>query len=87
MKYTEEQYKAMAASFNSKSMLAKLIVIKSNPEVLKLVCDKEGRLILELMDAEANKNEWDLFFDFPSNLFEFEEGVRAVMELIGIKLY
>jgi hypothetical protein len=86
MKYTESQWRELAKRFNSKSILAKLITIKTNPDVFKLFCDSDGRLTLRLVDDAANQLELDLLFDLPSNLLEYTEGIKALFELANIKL-
>ena len=87
MKYTESQYRELATRFNSKSILAKLITIKANTDVFKLLCDSEGRITLQLVDDDANRLELDLLFDLPSNILEHPEGIKAMFELSGIKLH
>jgi hypothetical protein len=87
MKYTEAQYIELAKRFNSKSILAKLITIKTNPDVFKLFCDSDGRLTLRLVDDAANQLELDLLFDFQSDLIETAEGIKALFELVDIKLH
>lgn len=87
MKYTENQYRELATRFNSKSILAKLITIKTNTDVFKLLCDSEGRITLQLVDDDANRLELDLLFDLPSNILEHAEGIKAMFELSGVKLH
>ena len=87
MKYNESQYRELATRFNSKSILAKLITIKANTDVFKLLCDSEGRITLQLVDDDANRLELDLLFDLQSNLLETTEGIKAMFELSGIKLH
>jgi hypothetical protein len=87
MKFTETQWQELAKRFNSKSILAKLITIKTNPDVFKLFCDSDGRLTLRLVDDAANQLELDLLFDFQSNLLEYPEGIKALFELADIKIY
>jgi len=87
MNYTKEQFIELAKRFNEKSILGKLITIKSNPELFKLHCDNCGRITLRLGDDASNEAEYDLLFDFNSNILEHPEGVKAMFELSGIKLY
>ena len=87
MKFSESQYQELATRFNSKSILAKLITIKTNTDVFKLLCDSEGRITLQLIDDDANRLELDLLFDLPSNILEHPEGIKAMFELSGIKLH
>ena len=86
-KFTETEYKELASRFNNKSILAKLITIKSNTDIFKLLCDSDGRVTLQLVDDDANRLELDLLFDLPSNILEHTEGIKAMFELSGIKLY
>ncbi len=87
MKYTKSEYIELSKRFNSKSILAKLIIIKTNTDVFKLFCDSEGRITLRLVDDGANELELDLLFDLPSNILEHIEGIKALFELANIKLH
>ena len=84
---TQADYKILSERFNSKSILAKLILIKSNTDLFRLYCDSDGRITLRLVDDSANQSEFDLLFDFPSNILEHPDGIKAMFELSGIKLY
>lgn len=86
-KLTPSDYKILAERFNSKSILAKLILIKSNTDLFKLYCDSEGRITLRLADDDANRLELDLLFDFPSNVFEHVDAIKAMFDLASIKLH
>ena len=85
-KYTKVQWQKMADSFNSKGILGKLLIIKSNPELLRLECDKNGWVTLRMVEDEDNLLEHDLLFEFPGSPFEDMLGIKAVFELMNIKI-
>ena len=67
MMYTEQQWKTLSNTFNSKKFLGKLMLIKQHPTIFKLEVDN-GWFMLRLHDQEAMENEFDMLFQFPNEL-------------------
>lgn len=83
MKYNLDQYKTLAERFNSKSFLGKLMLIKQTPDLFTLEVS-DGNFFLRLNDDEAQKNELDMLFSFPSILSDKE--FKDLFSLLDIKI-
>ena len=66
MKYTVEQYKILAERFNKQTFLGKLVLIKQNSTIFRIVSD--GYNVRLRLEEEAQKLELDLLFEFPTFL-------------------
>jgi hypothetical protein len=66
-KFTKQEWETLAKRFNEKKMLGKLMLIKQNKNIFKLEQDN-GWFMLRLHDQEAMENEYDMLFNFPSEL-------------------
>jgi hypothetical protein len=66
-KFTKQEWETLAKRFNEKKMLGKLMLIKQNKDIFKLEHDN-GWFMLRLHDQEAMENEYDMLFNFPSEL-------------------
>tara|TARA_R110000782_G_scaffold260726_1_gene352044 strand:- start:384 stop:635 length:252 start_codon:yes stop_codon:yes gene_type:complete len=82
--YTENQWKKLAESFNSKKFLGKLMLIKQHPTIFKLEEDNSW-FMLRLHCEDAMENEWDLLFEFPGELSS--SNIRDLFWSADVKLY
>jgi len=81
--YTEAQWKKLGNSFNSKSFLGKLILIKSNPTIMYIESDGYN-VRLRLFSEEAMINNFDSYFSFPE-FFEYSH-LKDVFSLNDISI-
>jgi len=82
--FSTEQWRILSERFNKNTFTGKLILVKSNPEIFKLEFDGDC-FWLRLHDNQAMKQEFDMLFNFPSNL-TFEE-MRDIFSLSDCKLF
>ena len=82
MKFSRTQYIELSKRFNKMSLLQKLVIIKSNPEIFELYTDGYNwRLRLE---NEAQGLELDLLFEFEE--FSTFEVISSICKLADLNV-
>jgi hypothetical protein len=82
MKYTEENYKVLSERFNNQTLLGKIVLVKSNPQLFQIETD--GYNLRLRLEEEAQQLELDLLFNFPQ--FVDWEFISVLSSLVDIKI-
>jgi hypothetical protein len=86
MIYSAENYKVLSERFNSQTLLGKLVLVKSNPQLFQIESDGYN-IRLRLLDNEAMILAIDSYFSFPEFIdFEFISALSSLADLPVKKL-
>lgn len=83
MTYSKTQYEEMARKFNLLGFTGKLLLIKNHSDIFYLEEDS-GWFMLRLRDENAMENEFDMLFNFPTELSSSD--IRELFKLIDIQI-